>query len=63
MIVPWNMDTDQPIGNGGHLLNWFLSQFGGNWAWFPIYFHDWKKIPKENKDKAFEDVVQVSYVV
>ena len=21
VVVPWNMDTDQSIGSGGHLLN------------------------------------------
>ena len=59
VIVPWNEGTDQPIHNGGHLLNRFLSDLGSNWMRFPLHFPTWRHIPKGPKDQAWEEVVQV----
>ncbi|KAI9111820.1 hypothetical protein K1719_017510 [Acacia pycnantha] len=42
-------------------MNRFLSEFGGHWGWFPIYFKDWKKVTKDTKNKAFTEVLQKKF--
>ena len=59
VVVEWNEETDQPIGNGGHLFNRYLSELGGNWLRFPLGYQSWPQIPKPLKVLAYEEAVQV----
>ena len=59
VLVPWNEHTNQSIENSGHLFNRWLTDFGGNWFWFPIYFRDWKNVSLDQNKRAFSEVVMV----
>ena len=61
VVVDWNSEG-QPIGDGGGLLNRFLGPIARDLQLFLISYPSWKKLPKDYKEDAFKDNIQVRVI-
>jgi len=61
IVVQWN-NQDQPIADGGALLNRFLGGIARNSNSLPISYSSWKMIPKDYKEDVLKNIIQVNIV-
>ncbi|KAI9075256.1 hypothetical protein K1719_042797 [Acacia pycnantha] len=59
VVVTWS-EENQPVGDGGSLLNGYLGHLACNTNVFPICYDRWPKVPRSYKDNAWEMTIQVS---
>ncbi|XP_027927537.1 uncharacterized protein LOC114184427 [Vigna unguiculata] len=57
IVVQWN-NQDQPIADGGALLNRFLGGIARNSNSLPISYSSWKMIPKDYKEDVLKNIIQ-----
>lgn len=61
VIVHFDEDSGQPIGDSGGLLGSWLGQLSHDVNLIPINYSDWRCVSSYIKDKAW-DVIQVTYI-
>jgi len=59
--MQWN-NEDQPIVDGGTLLNRFLRSITRNYNAFPISYSSWRNIPKVYNEDILKNTIQVNHV-
>lgn len=60
VIVHFDEDSGQPIGESGSLLGSWLGQLSNDVNLLPINYSDWRLVNSHIKNKAWE-VIQVTY--
>ena len=62
ILLDWN-DFGQPIKESGGLLGQFLRHVAADFTNFPISYEKWPRIPRENKEYVWTNIIQVQIVV
>ncbi|KAI9095734.1 hypothetical protein K1719_026294 [Acacia pycnantha] len=59
VVVTWS-EENQPVGDGGSLLNGYLGHLACNTNVFPICYDRWPKVPRSYKDNAWEMTIRIN---
>jgi hypothetical protein len=56
-------DFGQPLDIEGHVYTRFLGSIARTHSILPINFNNWKKVPKTNKEAAWNVILVMNFIV